>query len=56
MELKKYKSGGIVDFNKSIISKSELINGIIYLDTSSITKNIISDTMVLDITEDPSRN
>lgn len=53
--MKKYKLGEIADFNKSTISRSETIKNIIYLDTSSITENVISGTVVLDITEAPSR-
>lgn len=55
MELKKYNLGDIADFNKNSISKSEKIKKIIYLDTSSITENLISDTITLNITEAPSR-
>lgn len=55
MVLKKYQLGDIADFNKSSIGKSEPIKEIIYLDTSSITENVISETAVLDITEAPSR-
>lgn len=55
MVLKKYQLGDIADFNKSSIGKSEPIKEIIYLDTSSITDNVISETAVLDITEAPSR-
>ena len=53
--MKKYQLGDIADFNKSSIGKSEPIKEIIYLDTSSITDNVISETAVLDITEAPSR-
>lgn len=55
MNFREYKLGEIADFNKSSISKSEIIKDIIYLDTGSITENVISDTITLDITEAPSR-
>lgn len=55
MELQKYKLGDIADFNKSTLNKSDSIKEIVYLDTSSITENIISDTVTLDIEEAPSR-
>lgn len=55
MELKKYKLGDIADFNKSTLNKSDSIKEIVYLDTSSITENIISDTVTLNMEEAPSR-
>ena len=55
MELKKYKLGEIADFNKRSISKSNSIKEIIYLDTSSITENVISDTIHIDVKDAPSR-
>lgn len=55
MKLKKYKLGDIADFNKSTLNKSDSIKEIVYLDTSSITENIISDTVTLDMEEAPSR-
>ena len=54
MELKKYKLADIADFNKSSISKSETFKEIIYLDTSSITENVVSGTVVMNTTEAPS--
>ena len=55
MELKKYKLGEIVDFNKRSLNKSDLIKEIIYLDTSNITENVISDTVTLNVADAPSR-
>ena len=55
MELKKYKLADIADFNKSSISKSETFKEIIYLDTSSITENVVSGTVVMNTKEAPSR-
>lgn len=55
MELKKYKLGEIADFNKSSLSKSDSISEIMYLDTSSITENVISDIVILDAANAPSR-
>lgn len=47
MELKKYKLADIADFNKSSISKSETFKEIIYLDTSSITENVVIQKKLL---------
>ncbi len=55
MELKKYKLADIADFNKSSISRSETFKEIIYLDTSSITENVVSGTAIINIKEAPSR-
>ena len=55
MELKKYKLGEIADFNKRTLNKADSIKEIIYLDTSSITENVISDTVTLNVTDAPSR-
>lgn len=53
--MKKYKLEDIADFNKRTINKSDSIKEILYLDTSSITENIISDMAVIDINNAPSR-
>lgn len=50
-----YKLGDIADFNKRTINKSDSIKEILYLDTSSITENVISDMAVIDINNAPSR-
>ena len=55
MELIKYKLADIADFNKSSISKSETFKEIIYLDTSSITENVVSGTVIMNTKEAPSR-
>lgn len=55
MELKKYKLADIADFNKSSINKSETFKEIIYLDTSSITENVVSGTVIMNTKEAPSR-
>ena len=55
MELKKYKLADISDFNKRSISKSETFKEIIYLDTSSITENVVSGTAIMNTKEAPSR-
>ena len=55
MELKKYKLADIADFNKSSISKSETFKEIIYLDTSSITENVVSGTVIMNTKGAPSR-
>ena len=55
MELKKYKLADIADFNKSSISRSETFKEIIYLDTSSITENVVSGTVIINTKEAPSR-
>lgn len=55
MELKKYKLADIADFNKSSISRFETFKEIIYLDTSSITENVVSDTAIINIKDAPSR-
>ena len=55
MELKEYKLADIADFNKSSISKSETFKEIIYLDTSSITENVVSGTVIMNTKEAPSR-
>ena len=51
----KYKLGDIADFNKRTLNKSDSIKEIIYLDTSSITENVISDTVTLQVADAPSR-
>lgn len=53
--MKKYKLGEIADFNVKAISKSDSLQEIIYLDTSSITENVISDTIIINIEDAPSR-
>ena len=53
--MKKYKLEDIADFNKRTINKSDSIKEILYLDTSSITENVISDMAVIDINNAPSR-
>ena len=55
MELKKYKLGDIAILNKSTICKSESFRKILYLDTSSITENVISNIVPLDLRDAPSR-
>ena len=50
-----YKLGDITDFNKRTINKSDSFKEILYLDTSSITENFISDTTIIDINNAPSR-
>ncbi len=55
MKLKKYKLGEIADINKRNINKSDSFKEIIYLDTSSITENIISNTITLNRNNAPSR-
>ena len=56
MELKKYKLYEIADLNKNSISNSNnTFSEIIYLDTSSITENVISGTCVVSTHEAPSR-
>lgn len=55
MELKKYKLGEIADFNKASIKSSDKFTTIEYLDTSSITENVISKVSVLNIADAPSR-
>lgn len=53
--MKKYKLEDIADFNKRTINKLDSIKEILYLDTSSITENVISDMAVIDINNAPSR-
>lgn len=55
MDLKKYKLGEIADFNKRTLNKADSIKEIVYLDTSSITENVISDTVTLNVADAPSR-
>ena len=56
MKLKKYKLYEIADLNKSSISNSDnTLSEIIYLDTSSITENVILCTCKMSIHEAPSR-
>lgn len=55
MELKKYRLGDIADFNKQTINRANAFSEIIYLDTSSITENVISETTMLRICDAPSR-
>ena len=56
MKLKKYKLYEIADLNKSSISNSDnTLSEIIYLDTSSITENVILGTCKMSIHEAPSR-
>ena len=55
MELKKYKLGEIADFNKENIGSTDKFTVIEYLDTSSITENVISGISFLNISDAPSR-
>ena len=55
MEPRKYKLGRIADFNKISIGKNDTFSTIEYLDTSSITENVISGTSILNINDAPSR-
>ena len=55
MQLKKYKLGEIADFNKICIGKNDTFSTIEYIDTSSITENVISGTSILNIIDAPSR-
>lgn len=55
MEVKKYKLGEIADFNKENIGSTDKFTVIEYLDTSSITENVISGISVLNISDAPSR-
>ena len=55
MELKKYKLGEIADFNKENIGSTDKFTVIEYLDTSSITENVISGISFLNISNAPSR-
>lgn len=55
IKLKKYNLGEIADFNKSTIKSSDEFTVIEYLDTSSITENVISEVSVLNIADAPSR-
>ena len=51
----RYKLGDIADFNKRTLNKADSIKEIVYLDTSSITENVISDTVTLNVADAPSR-
>ena len=51
----KYTLAEIADINKFSISKSDNLQEIIYLDTSSITENLISGTCIIPLPEAPSR-
>lgn len=51
----KYTLAEIADINKFSISKSDNLQEIIYLDTSSITENFISGTCTMPLPEAPSR-
>ena len=51
----KYTLAEIADINKFSISKSDNLQEIIYLDTSSITENFISGTCIMPLSEAPSR-
>lgn len=53
--MKIYKLGEIADINRESIGKSNPFSKIIYLDTSSITENIISHTAVMNLCDAPSR-
>lgn len=55
MEFKKYKLSDICDLNFSSITSKDTYNNILYLDTSSITNNIIESLQTLSIKEAPSR-
>lgn len=56
MELKKYKLEEIADFNKESIGSTDAFPVIEYLDTSSITDNVISSVSILNRLEAPSRS
>lgn len=51
----KYTLAEIADINKFSISKSDNLQEIIYLYTSSITENFISGTCIMPLSEAPSR-
>ena len=55
MELKKYRLGEIVDFNKETISRHDNLLEIKYLDTSNILDNVIYETPSMKLSEAPSR-
>ena len=55
MELKKYRLGEIVDFNKETISRQDNLLEIKYLDTSNILDNVIYETPSMKLSEAPSR-
>ena len=56
IDIKKYKLFEVTDLNQNSISNSEnAFSEIIYLDTSSITENVISGTCALSADEAPSR-
>ena len=55
MELKKYRLGEIVDFNKETISRQDDLLEIKYLDTSNILDNVIYETPSMKLSEAPSR-
>ena len=55
MELKKYRLGDIVDFNKESISKQDNLLEIKYLDTSNILDNVIYETPSMKLSDAPSR-
>ena len=54
-KLKKYKLGEICDLNLSSLKSSDRIDEILYLDTSNITENRISDLQSFSIANAPSR-
>lgn len=54
MELMRYKLEDIADFNKTSIAQNEH-SVIDYLDTGSITENVISEVSTLKISDAPSR-
>ena len=53
--MKRYKLLDITDFNRANINKSDSFTDIIYLDTGSITENMVSDTAIIHISEAPNR-
>ena len=55
MELKKYRLGEIVNFNKETISRQDNLLEIKYLDTSNILDNVIYETPSMKLSEAPSR-
>ena len=55
MDIKNYKLEEIADFNKNSIKNTDKLSIIEYLDTSSITENVISEVSILDIADAPSR-
>lgn len=55
MKLTKYKLSKIANFNKNTINKLDKLSEIAYIDTSSITENVISGISTLKMADAPSR-